>query len=333
VSSGVVAEVEQEVEQLEAAGRIPDGLEAQLDSTFDAVAEAVLGGDHESVSPGAGALSVARKRSPRSLASALRRRVGPTARRLERRTTIAASSFAESSATRTHVMVDHAERLAAHSRVGSRALSIARPSIRLSVAGESPGPDLDGALLDWILDRLTERGVTGTVVHLECGDGRVVEELARRAIDARGADPRLGHRRADGTADLVAAGAFEYLGATPKGSLGGLLLSGVVDRLRPGAPRALVQLVATRLAPGASVVIVSARPEAATAVDPVASDLASGRPLHPVTWCHLLARYGLGELTIFEPDATEPDKFAVLARRSAGNPLDELAAGESDPPR
>ena len=49
--------------------------------------------------------------------------------------------------------------------------------------------------------------------------------------------------------------------------------------------------------------LVSTRPEAAIAMDPVAADLAHGRPLHPVTWCHLLARYGLSECSAtFEPD-------------------------------
>jgi len=97
--------------------------------------------------------------------------------------------------------------------------------------------------------------------------------------------------------------------------LTGLLLTGVVDRLRPGAARALAQLAARRLAPGGVVVLVSMRPEVAVAMDPVAADLASGRPVHPVTWCHLLARYGLSELAVFEPDASEPDVFAVSAQR------------------
>ena len=95
----------------------------------------------------------------------------------------------------------------------------------------------------------------------------------------------------------------------------GLLLTGVVDRLRPGAARALAHLAASRLAPGGVVVLVSARPEAAVAIDPVVADLAPGRPLHPVTWCHLLARYGLSELAVFEPDPSAPDSFAVFARR------------------
>jgi len=152
------------------------------------------------------------------------------------------------------------------------------------------------------------------VLHAECGDGGVVEALAARGLDARGADPRS-RARADGDTRIVSAGALEYLGATSSGTLDGLLLTGVVDHLRPGEGRALAQLAARCLAPGGVVVLVSARPDAVVAIDPVAADLARGRPLHPVTWCHLLARYGLSVLAIFEPDSSEPDVFAVSAQR------------------
>ena len=85
--------------------------------------------------------------------------------------------------------------------------------------------------------------------------------------------------------------------------------------MRPGAARALAQLAGRCLAPGGVVVLVSARPEVVVAIDPVAADLAPGRPIHPVTWCHLLAHFGLVELSVFEPDDAEPDVFAVSARR------------------
>jgi hypothetical protein len=182
-------------------------------------------------------------------------------------------------------------------------------------------PSIEGPLLAWVLERLSaavlerSREAPGLVLHTECGDGRLVEALVARGLDARGADPRW-PARADGGTRILAAGALEYLGATVSGTLDGLLLTGVVDRLRPGAARVLVQLAARSLAPGGIVVLVSARPEAAVATDPVAADLAAGRPLHPVTWCHLLARSGLCELAVFEHDESDPDVFAVSARRA-----------------
>jgi len=188
-------------------------------------------------------------------------------------------------------------------------------------------PTIEGPLLAWVLEHLGGAEASEDapelgrlVLHAECGDGRVVEALAARGLDARGADPRRSSR-ASGDTNIAAAGALEYLGATPNGTLDGLLLSGVVDQLRPGAARALAHLAASRLKPGGVVVLVSARPEATVAIDPVAADLAPGRPLHPVTWCHLLARYGLTELGVFEPDATDPDVFAVSALRPLSSGL------------
>ena len=152
----------------------------------------------------------------------------------------------------------------------------------MSAAGTTH-PSIEGPLLAWVLERLSAappeeaREVPGLVLHAECGDGRVVEAFAARGLDARGADPRS-PVRADGDTRIVAAGALEYLGATLSGTLDGLLLTGVVDRLRPGEGRALAQLAARCLAPGGVVVLVSARPEAVVAMDPVAADLAHGRP-------------------------------------------------------
>ena len=125
----------------------------------------------------------------------------------------------------------------------------------------------------WVLEQLSGDAAgeapedSRLVLHAECGDGRVVGALVARGIDARGADPRR-PSRADGETNIVSAGALEYLGATPSDTLDGLLLTGVVDRLRPGAARALAQLAARRLAPGGVVVVVSARPQAVIAIGP-----------------------------------------------------------------
>jgi len=43
--------------------------------------------------------------------------------------------------------------------------------------------------------------------------------------------------------------------------------------------------------------------------------------MHPVTWCHLLAHYGLSELTMFEPGEYEAELFAISARRPMGDQL------------
>jgi hypothetical protein len=318
------------VRQLRAAGQVPPGFEDDLDRCFEEVAEATLAAEGSTVAPdpalgagdpiasSAGSLRLARIRKQATLMA--RRRLGPSFRRLERRTALAMARVGEAASIRVHVTVDHLERLAARSPWASRVLSAARPGEAAMSAAGTTHPSIEGPLLAWVLERLSAaapkeaREVPGLVLHAECGDGRVVEALAARGLDARGADPRS-PVRADGDTRIVAAGALEYLGATLSGTLDGLLLTGVVDRLRPGEGRALAQLAARCLAPGGVVVLVSARPEAVVAMDPVAADLAHGRPLHPVTWCHLLARYGLSVLATFEPDPSEPDVFAVSAQR------------------
>jgi len=333
MTAEVVAEIEEQVAQLRAAGQVPADLESELDARFEAAAEASLAAARLSAprSSDSGETRTGSRAAPTSAAGLAeisrqatmlaRRRFGPALRRLERRAALGTARAGEKASTQAHVTADRLERLVARSSAASRVLSAARA--RASSDWEDAGtqPPIEGALFDWVLEHLSvvttgrdDADAQRLVLHAECGDGRVVEALAARGLDARGADPRRS-ARASGDANIVGAGAFEYLGATPHDTLEGLLLTGVVDRLRPGAARALAQLAATRLAPGGVVVLVSTRPETATAIDPVASDLASGRPVHPVTWCHLLARYGLSELSVFEPDSNEPDLFAVSAKR------------------
>jgi hypothetical protein len=332
MTSEVVAEIEAQVSQMRATGQVPPEMEGELDRCFEEVAEASLAraaslqagdpalGARDRMAGFAGAMSLAQLRR-RAIAVA-RRRLGPPLRRLERRAALALAGLGEAASIRAHVTADHLERLATSSPRASRVLSAARPcGSRAPVAG-AVHPSIDGPLLAWVLERISAaapdgiRETAAVVLHTECGDGRVVEALAERGFDARGADPRA-PVRAEGDARIVAAGALEYLGATTGGSLDGLVLSGVVDRLRPGEGRVLAQLAARCLAPGGVVVLVSARPEALVALDPVAADLAHRRPLHPVTWCHLLARHGLSVLAVFEPEASEADVFAVSAQRPA----------------
>ncbi|MGO9964788.1 MAG: hypothetical protein ACLPUG_15365 [Acidimicrobiales bacterium] len=330
MTSDVVAQVEAQVSEMRATGQVPPGLEGELDKRFEEAAEASLAsaasppardpdlGARDRIAGLSSSRLVAQLRG--RAAAAARRQLGPSFRRLERRAAIAVARLGEAASIKVHVTADHLERLATSSPRASRVLAAARPvESTASVAG-AVHPAIDGPLLDWVLERIgaaSPDGVRETavvVLHTECGDGSVVEALVERGFDARGADPRA-PVRAEGDTRIAAAGALEYLGATPSGTLDGLVLSGVVDRLRPGEGRVLAQLAARCLAPGGVVVLVSARPEAVVALDPVAADLAHRRPLHPVTWCHLLARHGLSVLAVFESEASEPDVFAVSAQR------------------
>jgi hypothetical protein len=335
MTSEVVAEIEAQARELRAGGLVPEGIEEELDRRFEDVAEQSLaagcvpaaraGGGEQRTSLGTGASLAELAKRAKGIA---RRRFGPLLRRVERRSALGARRAAASAWIQVYVVADHLGRVADQSTIASRVLATLGPQ-ELAAASPKRQPSIDGPLLTWVLERLSssatglgaggDPGRRRSVLHAECGDGRIVEALAARGLDARGTDPRWSVR-SGAEANIVAGGALEYLGAAPPASFDGLLLTGVVDRLRPGAARALAQLAARSLAPGGVVVLVSTRPEANVAMDPVAADLAPGGPLHPVTWCHLLASYGLGDLAVFEPDASdpaahEPELFAVSARR------------------
>ena len=320
----MIADVRAEVE--DAARRLrtnlPDlaRLEAGLDQRFDKIADDVVHGRPEADVLGASRPSGGsvdrrvdqlRVRAER----AARSRLGPPVRRLERRSAAALRSLTETAATRVEVALDHGARLVARSPGAARLVRASIPG----ALGKAPGAGFssvpEGALRSWVLDQVAPRGTEGAVVHAECGDGSVVEELLGSGVDARGVDPGLSERSRGTNPRLVAGGTLEYLGAAPASSLGGLLLTGGVNRLRPGAARALVQLAASRLSPGATVVVVTLRPESVVATDPVAADLSGARPLHAVTWCHLFSRYGLEAVEVNEGADCKDGLVAVAARR------------------
>ena len=135
------------------------------------------------------------------------------------------------------------------------------------------------------MTRLLARGVDAYGVE-------PVEALAQRA-DEDGVEVRL---------DPVAA----HLRALPDRVLGGLVLSGCVDRLPPGALVELAELAALKLAPGGKLVVVGTHPAAwGRDRDPIAADLSGGRPVHAETWCHILGARGFRDLRVTQGGAPE----------------------------
>ncbi len=138
-------------------------------------------------------------------------------------------------------------------------------------------------------------GAGARVLHAECGTGRLLQALAAGAVDAYGIDPGTS------AADSAAAGGLDvrrddvlgHLEAVGTETLSGVVLSGSVDRMTHAERRRLVRAVELAAAPGGSVVVVGTTPSAwYEASDPVAADLALGRPWHPETWAHLLGTVG-----------------------------------------
>lgn len=179
-----------------------------------------------------------------------------------------------------------------------------------------PGPEL-GPWTAPVVEWVARAYVAGEVVHGECGDGGLAVALAAAGLPVRGAEPRgsVAWEAAERGVDVHLGPVEELLGSAAPGSLGGLVLSGVVDRLPVDELVALVSSAADRLAGGAPLVVVSATPSTvAVGWDAVARDLVPGRPLHAETWALLLARAGYEEVGPLEGPAGQPT-YALKGRR------------------
>jgi hypothetical protein len=105
--------------------------------------------------------------------------------------------------------------------------------------------------------------------------------------------------------------ALERLGALAPGSLGALVLSGIVDRAPLTGLLGLLDRAAGRLGPGAPVVVIGAGADHPG--PPAARDLLAGRALHRETWVVLLERAGFAEVAPLEGGDGRLG-FAVAAR-------------------
>ncbi len=157
----------------------------------------------------------------------------------------------------------------------------------------------------------------GVIVHGECGDGSLTAALAALGMAVRGAEPRgaVAWDAAGLGVDVHVGPVGELLDSVGPGSLGGLVLSGVVDRLALDDLVALLETATDRLGEGGGLVVISASPAVpATGWDAVARDLVPGRPLHPETWALLLGRAGFEEVGPLEGPGGSPT-YAVTGRR------------------
>jgi hypothetical protein len=140
------------------------------------------------------------------------------------------------------------------------------------------------------------RRAPGRVLHTACGDGWLVGRLVGAGIDAYGVDPRPGmvdEAELHGS-DLRQEEPLEHLRAVGRNSLGGAVVSGIVEPMEPARRDQLVRTVVERLGPHAVLVVHSLSPAAWSADDaPVEADLAPGRPLRPRTWAHLLTTWAV----------------------------------------
>ena len=138
------------------------------------------------------------------------------------------------------------------------------------------------------------RGTPGRVLHTACGDGWLVGLLAAEGVDAYGVDPRPGvvdDAELRGP-DLRREEPLGHLRAVGHSSLGGAVVSGIVDAMDPARRDQFLGALLDGLGPRTTLVVHSLSPEGWLAEDaPVEADLAPGRPLRARTWAHLLATW------------------------------------------
>src|ERR1700722_16349097 len=100
----------------------------------------------------------------------------------------------------------------------------------------------------------------GVIIHADCGEGDLLHALDERGAESHGVEPRgaVALRAIEHGCSVTMAEASEYLASRAEGSAGGLVLSGVVDRLPLYALLPLLAESRRALRRGAPLVLASA---------------------------------------------------------------------------
>jgi hypothetical protein len=177
-----------------------------------------------------------------------------------------------------------------------------------------------GPWVEPVLAHIIAASPGGVVVHGDCGEGVLLGALEKAGFTARGAEPRgavaLDALERGRTVSITEVA--DLVTACAPASLGGLVLSGVVDRLPLHALVSLLARSRHALSLGAPVVIVASDPERSAAPgDAVAKDLLAPRPLHAETWILLLQRAGFVSVAPLNGGDDGEARFALSAAAPA----------------
>ena len=161
---------------------------------------------------------------------------------------------------------------------------------------------------------LLARTPGGVLVHADCGEGGLLEALVGRGASAHGVEPRgaVALRALERGSAVTISEASEHLASRTAASLGGIALSGVVDRLPLHALLPLLTQCRRTLARDAPLVVVSELGGTAGSREPPATEVVEGRPLHATTWALLLDRAGFVEVAPM-PAADPQDRRVAVA--------------------
>jgi hypothetical protein len=199
-----------------------------------------------------------------------------------------------------------------HARVSTLESRLAAEDVPLDgAAWLAPAREL-GPWVEPVVSFIAPRA-HGEVLHADCGTGALVRVLAQNGLAARGVEPRGGVALAalESGCDVTISEATEFLAQCAAASLGGLVLSGVVDRLPLHSVLKLLTQCRESLADEAPLVVVAERAAAGGTPEPVTDDLAADL-LHVETWQLLLARVGFVDVAPFGGGAND-GRFAMTA--------------------
>jgi SAM-dependent methyltransferase len=293
----VMADIDAEVKRRRASGDLPAGLERELDELFLEFSPVGMQGKARlretlALVDGSAYIDIA-------VPVLSNKAVGVYVKRLIRKSTSWYMGFVVHQIVRfawsvsrvLHLVVDHIDDLEA-----------TVDSLRAPELSPSAVPVVDAGASWWAPTAIESvRGVSGRVLHAECGNGSLVEALVGAGIDAYGVEsnelavePGIGRGL-----DVRAESILDHLQVVSEEALGAIIISGPVQWLHANDRQRLVQLASSRLTLGGVLVLQSMTPEAWQRTAPsLVTDLAPGRPLHAATWSHLLAGQGVQAVAV-----------------------------------
>jgi hypothetical protein len=202
-----------------------------------------------------------------------------------------------------------------HARVSTLEARVGTEDVPLDgAAWLAPARELDG-WVEPIASLIATRAPGGEVLHADCGEGALVRALTEQGVPAVGVEPRGGValRALERGCDVTICEGVEYLRQRPAASLGGLVLSGVVDRLPLHSLVPLLTEARRALKGDAPLVIVSEPIDPLPVNAPASHDMVDRAALHLETWELLLDRSGFVEVTPLPKGTGGDERFGIAA--------------------
>lgn len=206
-----------------------------------------------------------------------------------------------------------------HARVSTLEARIRTEDVPLDgAAWLAPAREL-GALVEPLVAFLLSRTPGSEILHADCGEGELLRALAAQGVDAHGVEPRGGValRALESGCSVAICEATEHLSRQSTGSLGGLVLSGLVDRLPLHAIIPLLVDCRRALSADAPMLVVS-EPVIAGVHDASAThEIVDGAVLHAETWALLLDRSGFTDIAPLSTGGGTDERLSISAMTPA----------------